>query len=493
MILRKLIGFTLTCAMTLSVQAGEWQSDVRDFGERLVAMGALPGMAIAVVQGDQVVYRHSFGIADLNTGRAVSNDTYFYIASSTKALTATAVVLKAARDELDLSKPVTDYLPELKGTDWESQRVTLHELLAMRHGMGDDWPVVLRTAYSGDFTRTKLIELLRGYHPSEHGKSFSYDNLSYNLLGLVLGGKETRGWKQAVNTEVLAPLGMEQTTARLTDLKAEQIAMPHNVADKPTSRVPLLKADSNLHAAGGHFSTASSLARLVAVHIGRGSLEGKRLLPEAPLLLTHQPHARQDRQFGDYHRSGWGYGWDIGDYEGERLLHRFGSFPGYRAHMSFMPEHGIGVVVLANASTPAVDLMANYIYELRLNREGATKRFAARLKALEQKLVAYQKRYAQHLQERKQRAAPLPLPLEAYTGTYKNPELGTMNWRQSEKQPLLEVQMGVAHSPAEIYDAEDNAFRIELTGGGRVAHFLIDESGNISGVRFLEREFVKRR
>lgn len=56
----------------------------------------------------------------------------------------------------------------------------------------------------------------------------------------------------------------------------------------------------------------------------------------------------------------------------------------------------------------------------------------------------------------------------------------------------LEVHLGIAHSPAEIYEAEDNAFRIEVNGGGSVAHFVVDESGGVSGVRFLERTFTKR-
>lgn len=490
MIIGRIIGFALTCAMGLSAQAADWRAEVADFGERLVALGAVPGMGIAVVRGDGLVYQRGFGVADGNSGRTVDNDTYFYIASSTKALTATAVALRATRGELDLDAPLVDYLPELEGTTWDSQGVTLDDLLAMRHGMEDRWPIVLRTAYSGDFTRTKLMELLKDYQPAADGKAFDYNNLGYNLLGLVLGEKGKHGWKRAVEAEVLAPLGMAKTTAQISELAAERIAMPHNVATAPISRIPLLKADANLHAAGGHFSTASSLAHFVAAHIAGGNLEGERLLPEAPLLLTQKRHSRQERQFGDYHRTGWGYGWDIGDYEGELLLHRFGAFSGYRAHMSFMPERDIGVVVLANATTPAVDLMANYIYEHLLERDGVTKRFTSRLKDMEQRLATYRERYAKHLRERKQRASPLDYPLETYADIYENNELGTMEWHLDEGG--LEVRLGIAHSPAEIYDAGDNAFRIEVNGGGSVAHFLVDESGNVSGVRFLEREFTRR-
>ncbi|WP_346838813.1 serine hydrolase domain-containing protein [Microbulbifer sp. SAOS-129_SWC] len=484
------IGFFLIYMLGATAQAADWRTEVTGFGDRLVAQGAVPGMGVAVVRGDQIVYRHGFGIADLESGRTVDNDTYFYIASSTKALTATAVTLEAARHELDLSAPITDYLPELKGTAWDTQRVTLDDLLAMRDGMKDRWPVVFRTAYSGDFTRSKLIELLKDYEPAEHGKTFEYTNLDYNLLGLVLGRKGKNSWKQAVEREVLIPLQMSQTSADLSALPERQIALPHTIATSATSRIPLLKADANLHAAGGHFSTASSLARFVAAQISGGIVDGKRLLPAGPLRQTQTQHARQDRQFGDYHRTGWGYGWDIGDYDGERLLHRFGSFGGYRAHMSFMPDRSVGVVVLANANTPAVDLMASYIYAQLLERHGASARFTVKLKQFEKQLAAYRAHYQADMHKRQQRAAPLAHPLEAFTGTFENAELGTMDWYLGKTG--LEVRAGIAHSRAEIYNAADNAFRIEVTGSGSVAHFLFDKSGHVSGVRFLDRVFAKR-
>ncbi|MGH7543334.1 MAG: serine hydrolase, partial [Gemmatimonadota bacterium] len=71
--------------------ADDWRPDVDGFARRLVDAGLVPGMGIAVTRGDSVVYAGGFGVADKATGREVDEDTAFYIASSTKALTATAV------------------------------------------------------------------------------------------------------------------------------------------------------------------------------------------------------------------------------------------------------------------------------------------------------------------------------------------------------------------------------------------------------------------
>ena len=460
---------------------GDWRADVDDWAQRLIAAELVPGLGVAIIQGDWILYDRGYGMADAQTGRRVTPDTWFYVASSTKALTATAGALQAHRGELELDAPVIRYLPQLGGSAWDQQGVTIADLLAMRHGITDGGPVVVRTAFTGQFTRDKLLELLKGYTPTDQGKVFDYGNLGYNVLGLVLS-RGTGTWKEAIQAEVIEPLGMMGTSAWLSRVPPGQLAMPHDLQ----GRIPLAKADANLHAAGGHLTTPRSLARFVAAHISGGVVEGERLLPAEPLRLTHQAHASQDRQFGDYHRTGWGYGWDIGDYEGKTLIHRFGSFSGYRSHMSFMPEHGIGVVVLANAGGPAADLMANYVYDRLLGKPGLQDRYDEKLEAINQQLAQARQGIAAHLEERRARLAPLPHPLEAYAGIYENDALGTMEWRVVAGG--LEMRAGVAHSRAEVYDANQNALRIEVGGSGGVAQFVF-EDGNATAIRYADQEF----
>lgn len=469
---------------------GDWRADVDRFAEQLVEMGSVAGMGIAIVHGDWIIYTRGVGQADAETGRAVGADTYFYIASSSKALTATAASLKAARGELDLDAPVVKNLPELQDTAWDEEGVTLHELLAMKHGMADGGPVVFRTAFSGEFSRSKLLALLGEYRPSGDGKVFDYGNLGYNMLGLVMSDRETAGWKDAVSSEVLEPLGMSETTAYLSRIDPDRIAMPHTVSTVPTTRVPLAKTDANLHAAGGHFTTARSLARFVAAHLTGGTVSGNRLLPGQPLLLTHKKQVEQDREFGEYRRVGWGYGWDLGKYNGESLIHRFGGFLGYRSHMSFMPEHDVGVVVLANTVTPGVDLMANYIYARLLEGGEIDERFNGKANELKKEDAEFRKRNAERLAERANRKAPLPRPLKAYTGVYRNSALGTMEWR--EIAGGLEVRIGVVHSRAEVFDASKDALRYEVAGRGGVAEFKFDAGQSAaSAIIVQDREFKR--
>lgn len=469
-----------TFALAQATLGGDWRADMERYAERLVEAGLTPGMGIAVTQGDWVLYSGGFGHADLSSGRGVGAETVFYIASSTKALTATAVVLLAERGVLELDAPVTRYLPDLRlKPPLDAGEITIWSLLTLTHGIEDGGPVVHRTAYTGDFTDAQLIALLADYGPAETGTNFNYGNLGYNILGLVLDAVAEGTWKDVVQREVLDPLGMTSASAHLSRLDPALVAMPHElVPGAGFQRIRLGKTDETLHAAGGHFATAADLGRFVAAHASGGLLDGKRIFPHDAVVSMHQPHVPQDRAFGPFHRFGWGFGWDIGTFEEKTVVHRFGSFAGYRSHMSFLPEHGIGVVVLVNGDGPAspgADLMATYIYDRLLETPGAEETYAARFAGLDSLNTARNAQGVQLLAERAARLAPLPHPLDAYAGRYENPHVGRMEWRVVAGG--LEVRMGAAWCRAEVYAAAENKLRITLTGGGEVVAFTFPPAG----------------
>lgn len=486
-------------AQAQATPGGDWRTDVHAFAESITDAGLTPGLSIAVVAGDRVAYSAGFGVADSDSGRLVDEGTRFYIASSTKALTATAVVQLAAEGALALDAPVTRYLPELEfGEGVDADAVSIHDLLTMTEGVGDTLPVIFRTAYSGEFTTDRLVELLSDYPPAEDGRAFDYSNLPYNILGLVLdavgnGATEPGGWKPVLRRTVLDPLGMHETTAMRSTLEADRVAMPHVLGPgRGFERTRLAKDDANLHAAGGHFASARSLARFVAAHIGHGRLDGRVIYDRDVIASTHVEHATQERSYRGYERDGWGYGWDRTHYRDHRMLQRFGGFTGYFAHMSFMPEQDIGVVVLGNgnAGPPAADLVARYIYDRLIGRGDLEAFYAEQL----QSATAARDERARSIEtdraNRANRLAPLPRPLHAYAGTYHNPEMGTMHWQVVAEG--LEVTMGVAHARAEIFDAGRDFFRITLTGGGTVAAFEFDDDGPASAVQWNRFKFARQ-
>lgn len=473
---------------------GEWRDDVERFAEEVVEAGLAPGMAVAVSRGEWPLWARGFGLADGDTGRRASADTAFYIASSTKALTATAVVLRAGRGEIDLAAPITRYLPELELRDpLDADAITLEQLLTMTDGLEQAGPVVVRTAFTGEFTPQLLIELLAGYGPSEAGNAFEYRNLPYNLVGLALDPDDGHGWKEVVRREVLEPLSMGSTSARLSDLDPEGIALPHGIVPgEGWRRIRLGKRDENLHAAGGHFTSARDLIRFVAVHAADGRLEGERVFPAAVIASTHVPRADQDRSFGSYERFAWGYGWDLAKWGERTLVQRFGAFSGYRSHMSFEPESGIGVVVLTNGAgiaSPAADLVASYVYDRLPASDDPEARYRAELDELKHRAEQVEERMAEHLAERAARMAPLAHPLEHFAGAYESPKMGRIDLQVVAGG--LEARAGVAASRAEVYDAAQDQLRIEI-GGGVVVDFDFPEGGGPATALTLRGERYER-
>jgi hypothetical protein len=259
----------------------------------------------------------------------------------------------------------------------------------MSHGIGieDGGPVAFRTAYTGAFSPELLLELLADYRQSSPPRPFRYGNLGYNILGLVLDSRQGHGWKDVVRREVLDPLGMRDTSARVSDFESDVIALPHDYgADGKFRRIRLGKADANMHAAGGHFATSRDLARFVAAHASGGRLDGVQVFPRELIASAHRKHIDQDRRFGPFRRFGWGYGWDLGTYGDVTIVHRFGAFPGYRSHMSFMPDRGTGVVVLVNGGGPAsdaADVVATYIYDRLSSRPNLAAAYKLRVRDLQ--------------------------------------------------------------------------------------------------------------
>src|SRR4030095_1718053 len=241
-------------------------------------------------------YSQGFGVADASTGRPVDDATAFYIASTSKALTATAVVLKAANGAIDLDAPIDRYLPARKcPPPMDAHRVTVKQFLTMTDGLEDLGPVVVRTAHTGDFTIPLLVRLLADCGRDPDGTAFSYGNLPYNILGIALDPASKEGWKEVVRRDVLDPLGMRGTSARISTIDPSRIALPHTLASGGKwRRARLTKRDENQHAAGGHFATAQDLARFVAAHASGGLLEGRRVFPRAAIEATHEKHADQD-------------------------------------------------------------------------------------------------------------------------------------------------------------------------------------------------------
>ena len=458
-------------------------------------VGVVPGLSIAVVDGEEVVLAAGYGVADLGTGTPVDADTGFYIASSTKSFTALALAAMAERGEIDLEAPLATWstAPGLPAD--LAARVSLADLLSHRSGL-DNSPMSFRAAMSGEHTpevMQRLIAATVARDNTPHG-TFRYSNAGYNLATTLLEARDGRDWRVLVRDEVLRPIGMSDTTGWVSEARAGSVVAVGHLGHGPDGpvRSPLQKVDSTMQSAGGLVSTADDMARWLEIQINDGVLDGRRIFPAGLVASTHRPLAANDAAFGPYVRESYGLGWQIGRYGDDVLIHHFGNFAGSRAHVSFMPERRLGVVVMVNEDAIAgglADLVANYVYDWHAGRPDLEAAYDTALAGLVANRDRARASIAGQQADRATRPWMLARPLSAYVGIYESPVMGTV--RVAERDGALVVSVGVMEAVAEPFTRPES-LRVELAPlQGQVILFAA-EGATPDSLVFLGETFERR-
>lgn len=485
-------GLAMAGAMlTMQACIGEGQAlkedpSLRDrlqpLAERAMARGLVPGLQVAVVLQDGRTWTGSFGTADMNTGRPVTDETRFYIASTTKALTALTAARYAHQGKLDLDASLADAFPPGAHfhPDYDPTTATVRDLLTHTHGL-QQGPISIRTAYTGQITNEEILGLLPS-HPPRENRDFAYSNFGYDLIGFLLDPEHTRGWKEVEQHEVLDPLGMTHTTSYRSRLPDSLIAFPHEIGPEGMQRIRLAKGDANLGPAGGHFTTARDLARLLLVELNHGRLGGEQVIPAAVIDETQRPQVAQQRTFLHYDRHAWGLGWDIGTVDGDTVIHRPGGFNGYYANAAFLPHYGFGIAVLCNgggSGARLAELVAGAIYDELRGRDDPAARLDRGLDELAGLLADRQAQAAERVAGYALLGAPRR-PLDAYTGTYADDLIGTVEIVADG--PNLRFEMGMVASDLQQKDVPGDVFFAQLLDNDDQVTFAFDDGSRATGL-----------
>lgn len=396
--------------------------------ELMRKLPVVPGLAIAVVKGDKVIFAQGFGYRNVKLKMPVTPQTLFYIASTQKSFAATTAKILADEGKLDLDVPVRTYLPNLNfPSPLSADQISLRDLLVHRSGISND-PLEFRTSYSGQSDKEEMLKLLNT-SSKPISRSFLYSNIGTIIVGYAMENATGESYQQLIQKTILDPLGMKDTTFYASKTKASSnYALPYLADNGVIIELPY-KEDNQMQAAGGMVSTADDLAKWLTMNINNGKYQGKQIVSEISMAEILSAQINQKKTSYKFDRYVYGLGWDIGKYEGDIMLHRFGSFPGFRSHVSFMPVHQLGVIVLANESDDGYDIpevIASDIYDHLLRRKPFQVDSNPKV---EEQIIRIQKR----LDKRKQRATKEleiktvtkpTLELGAYTGVYESPEYG---------------------------------------------------------------------
>ena len=458
---------------------------------RLFALELAPGMAVAVVRGDDVIYLRGFGHADRETGRRVTPETIFYIASTTKAFTGLTAAILDEEGRFELDGRLSKYLSTVRlAPPLSADSITIRSLLSHTHGIAGDGPVVWRTAYTGEFaSNDELVRLLAEHEPAQGGRAYAYGNIGYNVAGFALDAALRRSWKDLLAQKIFTPLGMSSTSAFVSRAPADRLAMPYSFEGNGFERLPYGKTDANMQAAGGLVSSARDMARWLEAQLNAGRVDGKQALPRAAVAEAQRLQASTDANQRGMRMIGYSLGWQMVVRGDDTLYTHGGGFPGFATHVSFLPSQRLGIAVMANEGNlggPLVELTAQAIYQ-RL--AGGTIPGFNSFEEIESRIAQAKSGVAADRGRRAARSQALPLPIERYAGVFVDPIYGTIEL--SVVDGRLHSRAGAAQAPVEVFDAEKNQLRFALTGSGAVVPVEIVD-GQVVAFTYQGRKFSRK-
>lgn len=313
----------------------------------------IPGMAVAVVKGDEVVFAKGFGFADLETKRPVTPETLFAVGSTTKAFTSALVAMQIDAGKLAWDDPLSQHVPELKlrprpaktaKTGEAAPEPTLRDALCHRTGftrMSMLWA-------SGELSSTEVLAQASGAEPiAAYREKFLYNNVIYGAAGEAAARSAGTTWAELLQTRLLDPLGMKRTNVTTAAALADpQRAVGYRYREvAATHEAVPMRSIGSVPAAGAINSTVLDMAQWLRLQLGRGKYEGKQLVSTERLQDTWAPHIEVGGGIG------YGLGWMLGDWQGHRMVEHGGNIDGYAAAVGMLPDDDIAFVLLTNVSS----------------------------------------------------------------------------------------------------------------------------------------------
>lgn len=445
-----------------------------------------PGLAIAVVKDDQVVFARGFGLLELGKPDPVNADTLFHVGSTTKAFVTMSFAMLVEDGLLAWEDKVIDHLPGFRVADaYVTRELTIRDLLD--HGSGVE---------TGDFL------WLRGYERKETLRrmqfapqafslrsDFQYNNLMFLVAGEVIAAVTGAPFEDFIRQRIFDPLGMDRTTIYAREFAARD---NRSTAHYPDDGDMMPIEYPAIYEAGGAGLINSSVAdytNWLRFLLRGGELDGEQLVSELNFdeLFTAQNAMRGPSypaaQMADSHLFAYGLGWFLQDYKGEKLVMHTGSIQGQAAIVGLLPEENLGVVVFINGDH--VEVRHALMYDVFDRYLGARDRdWSADLLAVFDDIAARRAEAREAAQADRVTGTQPSLALAQYVGRYENDYMGDLEVELADGGLSLtaapRLHLKLEHWQYDRFrGTSDN-----LWLSGLFFEFSPDSAGGIASVRF---------
>jgi CubicO group peptidase (beta-lactamase class C family) len=345
-----LIGILLTPALTpgsVGAESGSEFADIDRYVESQMDDSRIPGVAIAIVQGNEIVHARGFG-------DGISAQTPFAIGSLTKSFTALAVMQLMEAGQIELDAPVQRYIPWFQVADpIASSQITVRHLLNQTSGLSRMTGITPLLEERKDSTEQYVRNLRTAKLNRPVGASYEYSNANFVTLGLLIETVSGKTYGDYVQTHIFEPLGMQDSYTSHAEGRQHGMAAVHRFwfGVPVETEAPQLPAQIPT---GFLVASAEDMARYLTMYLNGGEYGGERLLSPEGIAMMHTPATNEFTRtlLSTDFTARYGMGWFVGPFgDAQDARWHLGELPSFNAWMVVMPERDQAVVVLINAGS----------------------------------------------------------------------------------------------------------------------------------------------
>jgi CubicO group peptidase (beta-lactamase class C family) len=429
----------------------------------------VPGMAIAIVADDKVIFAKGFGVKKVGGDDKVDEHTIFQIGSTSKAFTAALMAMLMDEKLLAWQDRVVDRLDQFQMFDpWVTREFRVADLMAQHSGL---------PPYAGDgqafmgFDRAHIIHSLRYLKPATSFRSqYAYQNGLFLVAAALVEKYTGKSWEDNLKVRIFEPLGMSATTAGLEGFQqAKNVTFLHQRTGEQVEAIP---ADWPYHhwvytygPAGGINSNILDMTKWLRLQLDKGKFNGKQLISEANLNFLQTPKTIMgtDPSKMMYYCEAWLHQ----PFRPQPLIWHNGGTSGNKTMVAFMPGTGVGIVVLSNLITDLPEALAFKFFDLYFHNPP---------RDWSQEGLERMKQAGAKNKPPLRPASPAPpLPLERYAGAYSNPVYGQVTI--TAEQDKLSVLLGVNQQKVWLQPFDRDSFTFTWPMDSDAAVFVIGPDG----------------
>jgi CubicO group peptidase (beta-lactamase class C family) len=317
------------------------QSEIREQIRTGMSDSSVPSLTLSVAQGDRIIWEEAFGWADLESRTPATPKTPYSLASITKPITATGLMILVERGLIHLDRPTNDYLGDskLKARIGYAEDATVRRLANHTCGLPTHYHFFFEDE---PYTPPPMDETIRryGHLVNPPGETYRYANMGFGILDHIITLVSDKPYAQFIREEVFEPLGMNRSSI------GSPQALPRHHATRYTEDCsPIPFYDFDHPGASAAFCSAHDLIRFGMFHLNAHLSDQKPILSDATIDQMQVPTAEIDS------RKGYGIGWFVQQGPGgHRIVKHGGNMGGVRTCLYLVPDLSVAVTVLINAN-----------------------------------------------------------------------------------------------------------------------------------------------